>query len=51
MNWLFGVREPQGCRKRPGHPGNLPLATKDMFYAFCSTPGPEEEVSTSQDPF
>lgn len=31
--------------------GNFPLAARDMFYAFGSTPGPEAEVSTSQDPF
>lgn len=51
MAWLFGVQEHQGCRKKPSHQGNFPLATRDMFYAFSDTPGPEAEVSTSQDPF
>lgn len=51
MTWLFGVEEPQGCRKKPSHRGRFPLAARDMFYALCNTPGPEAEVSTSQDPF
>lgn len=43
MTWLFGVQSQSR--------NDFPLATRDMFYVFCNTSGPEAEVSSSQDLF
>lgn len=41
---------PRGCRKDSSWRGRSRLAARDVFCAFCNTPGLEAEVSTSQDP-